>query len=107
MKIILFQEGRPGEAYSVAEDGPEGALEELLEGEVEMVPLNHKLVLAVCARAEEERRPIWYAVHRLGREAAPVFGDCAVVRVRPDGSARDATGNDLEAAREIVRPVTA
>ena len=105
MKIVLFQGGEPGTLYSMAEDETEGELEELLEGEVEMLPMGRRFLLAVAARGEEEHRPIRYAVHRLGREAVPVCGDCAVLAVRQDGSVRSADAAALEAAREIVRAV--
>jgi len=105
MKIAVFQNGRSGRPYRLAEDAPETELEELLGGETEMVPINDRLKLVTRADGEAERLPIRYALHRLGRAAEPIAGDCAVVAVRPDGRLKEMTEAGLEAAGSYVRRV--
>lgn len=80
-------------------------LAELLEGPVETLALNDRLVLVSREDGEKERLSIRYILHRLGREIEPIAGDCAVLAVTGrGGKAREAGAEDLEAARAYVRP---
>lgn len=104
MKIIRFRAGVTG-LYALPGECPERELEELLGGETEMVPIARRLALVVRRDGEEERLPILYTLHRLGREPAPIPGECAVVVTAPDGRLMDATHRDMSAAEQCIRTV--
>lgn len=105
MKIGLFQAGRPGIMYAIAEDDPDGELAELLGGETEMAPITSRLSLVCRADGEEARLPIRYTRRESFREPEPVAGDCAVVAVKPGGCLRDLKGEELAQVRALIRPV--
>ena len=105
MKIIRFRAGGTG-LYALPGEYPELELEEMLGGEVEMAPITRRLALVVRRRDEGERQlPILYALHRLGREPAPIPGECAVVVTAPDGRLMDASHRDMSAAEQCIRSV--
>lgn len=105
MKIILFQGGEPGVAYKIPGENPEAELAELLDGPVEMTPLNSRLALVSREDGEAERLSIRYILNRLGREMEPIAGDCAVVAMAGScGRMREAGAEDLEAALAYVCP---
>lgn len=95
MKIILYRDGKPGVIVSVPGDDPMVELGELLEGEVELTPINNRLALVARADGEELRLPIRYALDKLGEEPLPIAGDAAVVVRRPDGMLGDTGIDDL------------
>lgn len=103
MKIVLFRDGRPGVAAKLPGEEPEVELSDLLGGETKMTPLNAKLILVTLKDAGELGLGERYTVHRIGREPAPVIGDCAVVAMRPDCSIRDVTIQEVDAALSYVR----
>ena len=105
MKIILFQGGALGVTYKIPGENPEAELMELLEGPVELTPLNGRVALVSRKDGEAERLSIRYTLHRLGREIMPIAGDCAVVAINGQcGKMREAGAEDLEAAQVYVRP---
>lgn len=104
MKIIRFRAGGAG-LYALPGEYPERELEELLGGEVEITPITRRLALVVRRDGEEKLLPILYALHRLGREPAPIPGEGAVVVTAPDGRMVDANHRDMSAAEQCIRTV--
>lgn len=104
MKIIRFRAGETG-LYALPGEYPERELEELLGGETEMVPITHRLALVARRDEGEKQLPILYALHRLGREPAPIPGECAVVVTAPDGRLIDASHQDMSAAEQCIRTI--
>lgn len=103
MKIVLFQGGAPGVAYTLPEDeAVVPALMDLLDGEVESRPLCGRLML-VC-RVETEGLDTHYVMRRLGRAVEPLRGDVAVVSMGP-GCLTDIRAGDVEAANHYIRLV--
>lgn len=103
MKIVLFRDGQPGLAATLPGEEPEVELCDLLGGETEMIPLNEHMTLVELKDGEKLGLPLRYEIHRLGREPEPVFGDCAVVAVKPDGMLRDVRLMEVPAAEAYVR----
>lgn len=106
MKIMLFRDGQKGIVVKIPGERPLEEIGELLGGAVEEPLTRLTGRLALCFRADgvEERLPIRYACHKLGREPEPVVGDCAVVVQGLDWKLRDITVRDMEAAQVCVRP---
>lgn len=105
MKIMLFQDGKPGVAEKLPGENPEAELADLLGGETEMTPLTERLLLVTRKDGEELELPVRYAVHGLGREPRRVAGDIAVVAVRPEGILRDVTKLEITAAEATIQAV--
>lgn len=89
MKIMLFRDGRLGAAAKLPGENPEVELSDLLGGETEMISLTERLVAVTLKDGKEMGLENRYAIHRLGRSPLPVYGDCAVVAVMPNGAYRD------------------
>lgn len=103
MKVLLYRDGAAGVAAKLPGDEPMEELAELLGGAAEMTPLNERLMLVTQAGAGCEGKPIWYALHRVGREAEPISGECAVVGIGVEGRLRDISVQDIQAAECYVR----
>ena len=89
MKIMLFRDGKPGVAAKLPGENPDLELTDLLGGETEMVSLNERLVAVVLKDGKELGLKNQYSIQRLGRAPLPVYGDCAVVAVKPNAVYRD------------------
>lgn len=106
MKVLLYRDGAAGVAAKLPGDEPLEELAELLGGAVETTPLNERLMLVTQADAEREGKPIWYALHRIGREVEPISGYCAIVGVGVEGRLRDISVQDVYAAACYINRVT-
>lgn len=107
MKVLLYRDGSAGVTAKLLGDEPMEELAELLGGMVEMAPLNERLMLVTQADAEREGKPIWYALHRIGREVEPISGECAIVGVGVEGRLRDISVQDVYAAGCYINKVAA
>ena len=105
MKIVLFRDGHRGVAARLPGENPEVELSDLLGGETEMVSLNDKLVAVVLKDGKEMGLENRHTIQRLGRGPLPVFGDCAVVAVKPDGKYRDVSLQEVVIAEGYVYAV--
>lgn len=102
MKIVLFEDGAAGREERILGEEPLGELEELLGGAVELLYLDERMKLAVRTDGEENRLPIRYGLHRLGRAVEPIAGDCAVVGMDREGRLRDMKAGDVFRANGYV-----
>lgn len=96
MKILLFENGLPGQRVDIAGENVRAELEELLGGEVEWKRLTARLQLVVHKDAEREALPLRYTRYKPGHLPELIFGNAAVVRLGQDGKAHDVIKEDAE-----------
>lgn len=96
MKIILFENGLPGERVDIPGENVRAELEELLGGEIEWKRLTARLQLVVHKDAEKAALPMRYTRYKPGNVPELIFGNAAVVRMGQDGKAHDITKEDAE-----------
>ena len=96
LRILLFEDGRPGEIMAINGENVQAELEELLGGEIEMKRLNNRLQLVVHKDGEKLDLPMRYTRHKPGHVPELIYGNAAVVRVGQDGQAHGITKKDAE-----------
>ena len=96
MRLLFFEDGRPGRLESIPGENVRAELEELLGGEVEMKRLNSRLQLVVHKDGKKAALPMRYTRYKPGHLPEFIYGNAAVVRISPDGKAHDITKDDAE-----------
>lgn len=89
MKVLLFRDGQDGVIQHLPGEYPWPELCDLLGGEIDTTPINGRLALVTRRDMKALDLPQYYFFRRYGQADRPIYGDCAVIAVRADGTLTD------------------
>lgn len=107
MKIMVFRDGKQGEAVTLPGEHPLSEIGELLGGEVKEPLARLTPRLALCVRAGSGGAGDYLVRKNIWQRPELLKGPCAVVRMDLNGHVWDMTAGDMAQAGEMVAPAEA